>query len=77
MLAVERHEHKKHEHVQHLILSWGPLDLYDCSNVGQQWLNQPLALLWCYESPSCSDSGPHLFCVVGSGKSNLPRHNNP
>ncbi len=36
-----------------------------------------VALLSCYESPGCSDSGLQLFCIVGSGISHLPLHNTP
>ncbi len=40
-------------------------------------VDQSVALLRCYESPGCSDSGLQLFCIVGSGISHLPLHNTP
>ncbi len=43
---------------------------------GVAW-SQSVALLRCYESPGCSDSGLQLFCIVGSGISHLPLHNTP
>ncbi len=40
-------------------------------------VDQSVALLRCYESAGCSDSGLQLFCIVGSGISHLPLHNTP
>ncbi len=48
-----------------------------CSNAAWHGVDQSVALLRCYESPGCSDSGLQLFCIVGSGISHLPFHNTP
>ncbi len=48
-----------------------------CSNAAWHGVDQSVALLRCYESPGCSDSGLQLFCIVGSGISHLPLHNTP
>ncbi len=61
--------------VQHSILSWGSFCLNYCSNAAWHGVDQSVALLRCYESPGCSDSGLQLFCIVGSGISHLPLHN--
>uniref|UniRef100_A0A6Q2Z770 Rhophilin, Rho GTPase binding protein 1 n=1 Tax=Esox lucius TaxID=8010 RepID=A0A6Q2Z770_ESOLU len=66
-----------YEHVQHSILSWGSFCLNYCSNAAWYGVDQYVALLRCYESPGCSDSGLQLFCIVGSGISHLPLHNTP
>ncbi len=62
ILATENYEHEKYEHVQHSILDT---------------VDQSVALLRCYESSGCSDSGLQLFCIAGSGISHLPLHNTP
>ncbi len=67
----------KYEDVQHSILSWGSFCLNYCSNAAWHGVDQSVALLRCYESPGCSDSGLQLFCIVGSGISHLPLHNTP
>ncbi len=74
---TEKYEHEKYEHVQHSILSWGSFCLNYCSNAAWHGVDQSVALLRCYESPGCSDSGLQLFCIVGSGISHLPLHNTP
>ncbi len=51
--------------------------LANCSNAAWHGVDQSVALLRCYESPGCSDSGLKLFCNVGSGISHLPLHNTP
>ncbi len=61
---TEKYEHEKYEHVQHSILSWGSFCLNYCSNVAWHGVDQSVALLRCYESPGCSDSGLQLFCIV-------------
>ncbi len=45
----------------------GLLLLNYCSNAAWHGVDQSVALLRCYESPGCSDSGLQLFCIVGSG----------
>ncbi len=74
---TEKYEHEKYEHVQHSILSWGSFCLNYCSNAAWHRVDQSVALLRCYESLGCSDSGLQLFCIVGSGISHLPLHNTP
>ncbi len=74
---TEKYEHENYEHVQHSILSWGSFCLNYCSNAAWHGVDQSVALLRCYESPGCSDSGLQLFCIVGSGISHLPLHNTP
>ena len=54
-----------------------PFCLNYCSNAAWHGVDQSVALLRCYESPGCSDSGLQLFCIVGSGVSHLPLHNTP
>uniref|UniRef100_A0A3P8XB46 RCK N-terminal domain-containing protein n=1 Tax=Esox lucius TaxID=8010 RepID=A0A3P8XB46_ESOLU len=71
------YEHEKYEHVQHSILSWGSFCLNYCSNAAWHGVDQSVALLKCYESPGCSNSGLQLLCIVGSGVSHLPLHNTP
>ncbi len=39
-------------------------------------VDQSVALLRCYESPGCSDSGLQLFCIVGSGMVNVKQNKN-
>ncbi len=77
ILANWKYEHEKYEHVQHSILSWDFVCLNYCSNAAWHGVDQSVALLRCYESPGCSDSGLQLFCIVGSGISHLPLHNTP
>ncbi|XP_067271063.1 CD48 antigen-like [Pseudorasbora parva] len=36
-----------------------------CSDAAWDGVDQSVALLRCYESPGCSDSGLQLFCIVG------------
>ncbi len=48
-----------------------------CINAAWHGVDQSVALLRCYESPGCSDSGLQLFCIVGSGVSHLPLDNTP
>ncbi len=36
-----------------------------------------MALLRCYGSTGCFDSGLHVICIVGSGVSHLPLDNTP
>ncbi len=48
-----------------------PFALNYCSNAAWHGVDQSVALLRCYESPGCSDSGLQLFCIVGSGISHL------
>ncbi len=55
----------------------GSFCLNYCSNAAWHGVDQSVALLRCYESPGCSDSGLQLFCIVGSGISHLPLHNTP
>ncbi len=58
-----------------LYLSFHPDDLTIAA--WRHGVDQSVALLRCYESPGCSDSGLQLFCIVGSGISHLPLHNTP
>src|SRR4029434_1454472 len=68
---------EKYEHVQHSILGRGSFCMNYCSNAAWHGGVQSVALLRCYGSPGCSDSGLQLFCFVGSGVSHLPLHNTP
>ncbi len=61
ILPTEKYKHEKYEHVQHSILSWGSFCLNYCSNAAWHGVDQSVALLRCYESPGCSDSGLQLF----------------
>ncbi len=42
-----------------------------CINAAWHGVDQSVALLRCYESPGCFDSGLQLICIVGSGVSHL------
>ncbi len=59
------------------ILSWASFCMNYCINVVWHGGNQPVALLRCYESPGCCDSGLQVICIVGSGVTHLPLDNTP
>ncbi len=48
-----------------LILSWGSFCLNYCSNAAWHGVDQSVALLRCYESPGCSDSGLSSSALLG------------
>ncbi len=59
------------------LLSWASFCLNYCSNAAWHGVDQSVALLRCYGSPGCFDSGLQLFCIVGSGVYHFPLDNTP
>ncbi len=56
----------------HSILGWASFCMNYCINAAWHGVNQSVALLRCYESPDCFDSGLQVICIIGSGVSHIP-----
>ena len=50
--------------IMHSILGWGSFCMNYCFSAAWHEGDQPVALLRCYCSPGCFDSGLQLLCIV-------------